>query len=571
MRFGRLSFVLAPILLIACSAGGGHAADAGQVGNLSSPEFVALPGADDQPMTLGVSTLFSQGWPERHWPLLEGLPVDHVRESVSWKAIEAVAGQYRFDAKNSGHVERICRAGRRVTLVLLPRHPLYDAGQAVASAEGMAAFGRYIAALADRFGACLAAVEIGNEVNGAAAGAGPIAERAQRHAKLIEAVSAVVRPRDADLVLLGGSSNAIGTGFLEDVFADGGLVASGAIAVHPYRPDPANVDWELGRLGAAMARQGTPKPVWATEFGTDSPDAATGPTYLAKMATLMSAAGVAHADWFALIDEPRFPHFGLFFSDGRPKPVAATFALFARDILPRGRAQRLSGGEGGLFHYRFGPDVQILWGSGRSIRAEGDLTFRDLAGNTISAPAELSETPVLALGAGSLSFGPANIVADSLYGFGREAWSYFGWRGDDLPSPLAPVDWRFTTFIGHPTLKPAVVNQTGLLPAGRGARAVTLAVRYTAQEPGRVHVSACLFNREAGASAGRFQLRSRGAVLREEPVPDTPLRLSVPLDLRAGDTIEWRFLPPGDAKAGMARYRLRVARSAADTAPCPAG
>lgn len=569
MRFGRLSLVLAPILLIACNAGGGHAADAEQAGDPAPA--TSSPLAAGAPMTLGVSTLFSQGWPERHWALLEGLAVHHVRESISWKAIESAPGIYRFDAKNSGHVERICRASRKVTLVLLPRHPLYDAGQAVSSAEGQAAFARYIVTLGERFGTCLAAVEIGNEVNGAAAGAGPAADRALAHARLLQAVAPAIKARLPELILLGGSSNAIGTGFLEDVFAGGGLAALDGVAVHPYRPDPANVDWELDRLTAAMRRHGGEKPIWATEFGTDSADAAPGPAYFAKMATLMSAAGVSHADWFALVDEPRFPHFGLFTAQGQPKPVADTFALFARNVLPRGRAQRLSGGEGGLFHYRFGPEMQIVWGEGRSLTASGPLQFRDLAGRPIAPPAALSDTPVLAEGSGELGFGPANLLADSLYDYGREQWSYLGWRGDDAALSLAPVDWRFTTFIGHAALKPAAINQTGLLPAGRNARAITLALRYAAAEAGQVHVSACLFNRVAGVPAGRFELRQGDAIVKEAALPDAPLRFSVPLALRRNEIVELRFVPPGTEKAGTARYRLRVTRGAADPAPCPAG
>lgn len=561
MRLGRLILFLAPILLIACSADQGRA----QAGH---NQTASPPGT--APMTIGVSTLFGQGWSARYWPLLESLPVPVVREGISWRLVESVPGQFVFDAKNSGHIDRICQMKRTVVLVLLPRHPAYDANATVYTPAGRAAFAAYVDALASHFGPCLAAVEIGNEINGAGNMIGPAAtDRARYHVDLLNDVYARVKPRHPDLVLLGGSTNAIGTGFLDSLFAIGGLAQMDGVAVHPYRPDATNVDWELGRLFAAMQRAGGMKQVWATEFGSDESDASLTPAYFAQMVTLMSAAGVSHADWFALVDEPRFPHFGLYAADGSPKPVAAAFSYFARDILPRSRAEALSGGAGGLFHYRFGPDMQIVWGTSRSFQTSGNLVFRDLAGNIMAQPEGVSLTPFLAEGPGQIIFAPPTLLADSLYDYGRAPWSYFGHRGMDADRSLAPTDWLFTSFIGDPALKPATINQQGLLPSGLGKRAVTLTIRYSPEISGTLYASACLVNRVAGSTGGQFQLLHDGALLYGGAVGDTPITVTHPMTVGQGDQIDFRFTPPNDkTKAGMIQYRLRISRSAADTATC---
>jgi hypothetical protein len=112
-----------------------------------------------------------------------------------------------------------CQAGRRLILTQIPVNPLYDNGLWVSSEQGRAAFAAYLGALKDKFGSCLAAIELGNEING---------NRAMVFAGGIDSVAAYVRIAAAararlggSPALLGGSTNMIGTGFLRPLFAAG--------------------------------------------------------------------------------------------------------------------------------------------------------------------------------------------------------------------------------------------------------------------------------------------------------------------------------------------------------------
>ncbi|HYZ47478.1 MAG TPA: hypothetical protein VE567_01145, partial [Sphingomonas sp.] len=263
----------------------------------------ATPPVSPKPMLIGVSTHFGQGWPERYWTTLGSVPAPLVRDSVSWKSIETIPGQYSFTGATVGHVRRLCATGHRAVLVLLPKHPAYDGNFTVYSLAGRTAFGSYVAALAREFGTCLAGVQIGNEINGPGNVTGPAAtDRPASYTAILQAVHAALANMSPRPLILGGSTNTIGTGFLEQVFKAGALDYMDAVVVHPYRKDPANVDWELGLLREAMARHGAVKPIWANEFSIDTTDTVAAADYLAKMLVQLSAAGVEAGFWYALVD-----------------------------------------------------------------------------------------------------------------------------------------------------------------------------------------------------------------------------------------------------------------------------
>ena len=520
------------------------------------------------PLRLGVTTHFGQGWPLAYWTTLGQLPAAIVRDGLVWSKIETKPGTYTFTAENSGHIDRLCQMDRRVLVFLQPFHPAYDGGQTAYTPAARTAFANFVAAVANRFPGCVEAAEIGNEINGHNLKGEVARDIPSYYTAILQAVYATVKPQQPSFQILGGSSNTIATGFLDSLFAAGALDYMDGVVVHPYRKNPANIDWELDRLRAAMIARGQEKPIWATEFSDDDPNPVQAADSLAKMATLMNASGVRDAIWYALAEQVWFPNMGLYTKAGVAKPSATSFAYFANDVLPRGNANRLNAGESDINHFRFGPDRQILWGARRTFTVAGNAVYRDSTGAVIAKPAFVTDRPIIIEGPAYARLGPRNVLADSLDNYGRAPWTYFGQRGDEAAKPLEPIDWRWTSFIGHPNLKPAAVNALRLSLGGKAPRAISLTLRYTADSAGQVFASGCFARVKPRRYGISFDLRRNGVTVQQAEIGDAKVSMNVPIRVAIGDTIDFVFSPNGQAVGGLIDYRARLARDATDAAPC---
>jgi hypothetical protein len=310
----------------------------------------------------GVTTHFSQGWPPRLMASAAELGTATIRDSVHWAQVERSPGNYGFTPQNSGHVDRACQAGMNVLLGIDPRNRIYDGGKTAYTPQAQTAFARYLAAIADRWPDCVVGIEIGNEINGQNNVTGPAAaNRVSAHVGLLPAVHEKVKPAHPDLLLIGGSTNTIATGFLTRLFRAGMLDWVDAVAIHPYRPEPEGVDWEVARLQAAMTAAGNVKPIWATEFSREFPDPAAAAPFYLKMVALLEGAGVGDHFWYALVDQRFFPTMGLLTLAGERKPAAAAYAFAARTLAPLGPARRIDERDPALFHFRFGADTVSAW------------------------------------------------------------------------------------------------------------------------------------------------------------------------------------------------------------------
>jgi hypothetical protein len=520
-------------------------------------------------LRLGTTTHFSQGWPDRFWPLVAQAAAVTIRDSIHWRRVEVTRGSYSFNATNSGHIQRACNAGVGVVLGLDPRHPLYDNGNTAFTPLSRLAYANYVKAIADRFGNCIIAVEVGNEINGSGNVVGPAAmDRATSHTALLRDVYRIAKPGHAGLAILGGSTNAIGTGFLIDLFNAGALAFMDGVAIHPYRQEPTNVDWEIDRLTSAMAAQGTPKPIWATEFSRDFPSPAEAPGFIVKMVTLMSSAGVRDAQWYALADQQGFPTMGLFAFDGSRKPVADSFRHLAADILPHGPAVRLNTAEPALFHYRYGTDRQIIWGAHRAFSLSGSATIRNASGVLIPQPAEIGDNPILVEGVTTIRLGPQTVLADSLYDYGKPIWEYFATRSNGSSINLRPIDWRFSSYIGHPALKPIVVNPLGMAPAGGGRVPIKVVLRHTLAAGGLFYASACITRKTRSGDGVSFELRRNGTPITQGVASALPYRVNVPVAAGTGDRLEFVVGPNATSAGDQVNYRFRVSKSQSDQAQC---
>lgn len=513
------------------------------------------------PMSLGVNVHFGQGWPETARLALLDSGAAVVREAIAWRRVETTPGRYGFTGEAVGHLDRLCADGRRLVLVTPLAHPGYDGGRTVFSPAGRTALARFLGAVAARYRDCLLAIEIGNEVNIPANVTGPAAaDRVASHVALLQAVYPVIKAAAPAVAVLGGSANSVATGF-ERALADAGMLAVvDGVAVHPYRADPTNLDWELARLQQVLAARGPFRPLWLTEFSKDFAAGEDAAAFLVRMAAQMSAAGVAHAGWYALIDQPHFPTMGLYTAKAGRKPAADAFAVVAA-LLARGPAVRI-GDDPTLFHYRFGQDRQLLWGAPRAIRYAGAAVARDARGRPVPLPDTVSAVPVIIEGEVTFELGTPVLVADSLSGYGRPPWRYLRSRPGQAEQPLTVIDWNWTSYVGPPTPgtnDAAAINQHGLVvPPGS-----TLVARWTVPEAGALFALACVAPR--GGAAGRLVIRRNGAAVADVAADGAAGQAMVPVAVAAGDRIDFAVSAPAAGSRGNFGYRFQFAR-----APLPA-
>lgn len=530
----------------------------------------AAPAAVPAPAEVrsGVTTHFSQGWPPRLMDDAAALGVTTIRDSLHWAQVEKASGVYTFTAANSGHVQRACNAGATVLLGIDPRNKIYDNGNTAFSPAARAAFADYVLAIADRYPGCVVAIEVGNEINIKAMVTGAAAANpAASHTALLRSIHERVKPRHPGLAILGGSTNTIAVGFLAKLFAAGALAYMDGVVVHPYRDDPEGVDRDLARLQAAMARAGTIRPIWATEFSREFATPAAAPAYLLKMTALMESAGVGDHFWYALIDQKWFPTMGLLTTQGAAKPASRAFAFAARELAPLGPASRVDHDDPTLFHFRYGPTTHVVWGARRTLTAGAGARFFRADGTAMAAPAAVSDDPVVITGAPDLAFGPGQVLADSLYGYGQEPLRWLARRqATGREFVLQPVDWQWSTYLGERTMPQMMVNPRGLGPTTK----TEVVVRYTADRAGAFVASFCLLPLGTTGDGVTATLTARGGTLVTEQVgPLTGARsASARVRLTPGDVVELVVAPKANPAGDRMKYRFRIARGEADAASC---
>ena len=531
------------------------------------PLLLASP-APAGPLRPGVTTHFSQGWPVRLVDKAADLGTGTVRDSLHWAEIEASPGVYNFTDKNSGHIERLCAAGMTVLLGIDPRNRIYDSGYTAYSPQAVAAFASYIRTIAERYQGCVIAIEIGNEINGRNNVTGPAAtNRVASHVALLKAVHGQVKPSHPELKLIGGSTNSIATGFQARLMAAGMLDYVDGVAVHPYRNAPEGVEWELGRLKAAMHRMGKTKPIWVTEFSREFTKPADAAPFYLKMISLMQSAGSEQHFWYALIDQKWFPTMGLLTLAGEPKPASQAYSFAAAKLAPLGPAVRVDHGDPALFHFRFGSGADVIWGARRTLSVSGATQVYRADGSQIALPGEVSDNPIVIFGSNTVGFGQAQVLADSLYGFGQSPLSWFG-RNDTTGTlvPLIPIDWQWTTYLGSKIAPRIIVNPEGIGPAQRASAIV----RYTADQTGDLIASICLVPLGISGDGTTASVLLNGQAQWTAKVgPLTGGRAaSAPVSVKSGDQVDFVLAPNTSPAGDRMRYRFRISRSSADRASC---
>ncbi|MCJ2188394.1 hypothetical protein [Novosphingobium beihaiensis] len=484
-----------------------------------------------------------------------------LRDGVSWAAAEKEKGRIAFPA-SVAPLDQACSRGMGLVLAIVPSNPLYDGGLLVSSAEGQEAFGRYLDRVASRFGDCLAGIEVGNELNGAKS-LGSKSYVQTNYAALMRAIYGRFKAAHPDVALIGGSTNAIGTGYLDTLFGLGLLSHADGIAVHPYRNHGENVDWEIAHLADTMRKHGKVLPVWATEFSDNFDAPAEGAGALVKMVTLLSGSGVRMASWYALVDQKWFPAMGLLTSGGAMKPAGRAFRLVQRELLPRGRPQQVSDTRLSPI-WRYGADRWVVWGVPRTLNpAPGSQVF-DAQGNQLSGKVELGLVPVVVFGARP-GLGPSTVLADSLLQYGAAPWGYLsGAPGKE--KPLAPLDSTFSTSLGNRWLKPMRIDDA----TGAVTKAAQITLRYTAPRDLSASLLGCFTKGGTSSSTILITVHAPGGGEIGRTVLSDAAKVAVTnLHLKAGQAVDIRLAPGSGSSGHTFRYRVRLFRVGSAPASCP--
>jgi hypothetical protein len=516
----------------------------------------------------GVQTQFSQGWNPALLDLTTQIGTRAIRDTVSWASAERTRGTYDFSGSPVATLDRFCAQGGKLTLTIVPKNILYDGGVSVYSAAGQTAYAAYLVALAKHFGTCLSALEIGNEVNGAGTLDYPTSyNRAATYVSTLRTLYSRVKAAAPGVTVLGGSTNAIGTGFLDSLFAAGMLGVIDAVAVHPYRSTPEGIDIEIAHLKDVMARYGTPKPIWATEYSFGLGNQREQAAALVKSVVQLYATGVTHANWYALIEQSAFPNMGLFVGQAG-KLSATAFRTVESKLLPYGAPVRIDTQGRPVNLFRIGADRWVVWGDDTVINFGSGASVRDVLGNPLANGGRVVATaePVIVENASGYGFEDGSVVADSLYQFGGAGWSYFRRDKKGVETALGWFDNDFTSYFGDRWSKPLRINNDSAATAGDATTPIRAVIRYKAQQTMSVDVGVCL-SKTVGGDGVDYLVEKNGIKITAGVLTSSAILTGMKVGLVPSDRLDVSFGPNKVAGTDALRYRIiirRGGRSAAE-------
>jgi hypothetical protein len=508
----------------------------------------------------GVQTHFSQNWSAGLLSQVNQIGAAELRDSVTWASAEKTAGAYDFTAATVTPLTTYCANGGRLTLTIAPQNPLYDGGKSVYTDAGRAAYASYVASLLNKFGKCLTAIEVGNEINSSGLSYPTGVDKPTAYVATLKAVYAKVKPAYPWVSILGGSTNAIGTGFLDSLFAAGALSVMDAVVVHPYRDVAEGVDGEIAHLNDVMRKYGTPKPIWATEFSFDTADQRLAAAGLVKEATMLNASGVDHASWYALINQAGFPNMGLF-AGTAIKTQGSAFTMLTSRLMSSGRAVRVNTGDSLTYLYRYGTNKWVVWGAPRTITFNGAVTVRDVTGTVLpsSSTVQIGAEPVEIEGATGYTLADSNVVADTLLQYGASPWTYFRRDKAGKDTALALYDNLYTSYYGDRYSNPLRINNTTGAVAGNGTNPMNAVLRYTATQTQQVSLNAC-YSKTVSGDGIDYHVLKNGTQVAGGILTDTAT-VAATVSLAVGDKLELVFGPNQTTGGDSFNYRAVITRA----------
>ncbi|WP_299087702.1 glycosyl hydrolase [uncultured Microbacterium sp.] len=265
------------------------------------------------------------------------------RNDILWRHNETVKGQYDWAPNYVREFTRMHVNGVKVMGIVNYGNALYGNKNTPDTPEALAAYGRYAAAIAQRFD--LVGLEVFNEFNHERFNKTGCGTAPACYIPLLQTVHDNVRAVDPDLPLVAGSTANYDAAWFDGLWQAGGMNYADAMSYHPYQivPDPAGLAGIIATSRDSMqAYGGGTLPIWITELGSTStggmPSQLEQAEFAFKASITAFGNGVEKFFWYDLINDSPDPtvhegNFGLFgqpisgVTALPPKPVAMTVAL----------------------------------------------------------------------------------------------------------------------------------------------------------------------------------------------------------------------------------------------------
>lgn len=551
--------------------------------------FAVLEPATGLSQSFGVATHFAQGWNTDIVPMITRAGIGTVRDEQYWKHIEPQPGTYASPKAYAHYMAELEGAGIEPLLVLSFANPHFDGGFTPFTPAGRAAFAAYGAELARRHAGQVHAFEVWNEINGSFCSGPCRLNRADTYAALLADSYAALKAVDPDLTALGGAAVKVPLPWFEALVERGAARYWDAVAVHPYGENPEDAGQDIAALQQLLRKAGSEVPIWATEFGTGAgktgiEDRRETAAYLARIATVLRAAGVQRMYWYLLRDYDTFKGMGLLRGEkdplGRyaPTPAYTAYATFIRlldgasEVVreptdPRTRVYRFR---------RHGETTYILWAVDGPVAATVDLpdggVLTDLVGNPRSLPAgvnalELDRYPLYLRGEiRELDADrPDRLLADARADFNidpkdRGSWNYGAYQTRGQPKSftcrppegaLLPLQRRASAwehFYGDPRWPALRVAAGTLHPAASKGQALWAVRSYRSDAAGPLRVRGAFSRKGKGDGAGACIVLDGAPVFEAQLPPGARQRkeFDLHLQVKAGARLEF-LVTPGPA------------------------
>lgn len=339
-------------------------------------------------MRFGVGVHVEEPWYADAARYARSIGVAEARNDILWQLNELEKGVYDFDPRYAEGFDRLHANGIKVLGIVNYGNKLYGSEVTPDTPEAIAAYGRYAAAIAQRFD--LVGLEVFNEFNHERFNSTGCGTDPSCYMPLLQSVHDNVRAVDPEIPIVAGSTANYDAAWFDGLWKDGGLAYADAISYHPYEivNDPTALAGVIAASRDSMKTfGGGEKPIWITELGgTSYPAAQTveqQADFLLKAAATAIGSGAEKFFWYDLVNDSEDPNshegnFGLFYRpiDGvaalPPKPSAFTYALLIDQLTGRDTVGQKPLGDG-VTAYEFGSgseSVIVAWAKGQEATVE---------------------------------------------------------------------------------------------------------------------------------------------------------------------------------------------------------
>ena len=349
-----------------------HLADA--AGVLTTAPFAIVDGevsnADDR---FGVSVHVENALYDAAARYTRSVGGAEIRNDVLWRRNEKVAGQYDWDPVYADGFDKMHQNGIKVLGIVNYGNKLYSNTDKVPdNPEALAAYGRYAAAIVQRFD--LVGVEVYNEFNHARFNTSNCGTAPECYVPLLEAVHTSVKAVDPAMPIVAGATALYDGPWFDGLWQAGGMAYTDVVSYHPYLLTEQQLGETIDQSFESMrTHAGDVRPVWISELGNPSVPGwntvAVQASSVLKMYAVTLGHGAQKMFWYDLVNDSDDPakamesNAGLFYfpTDGvaalTPKPSGFVYAMMTRALSGRAAQPLTAPIAEGAMSFDFGTGV----------------------------------------------------------------------------------------------------------------------------------------------------------------------------------------------------------------------